>query len=428
MPTQSADSDRRESGAPALTLTRWLFECLRLGFVGVGGGLSILGQAGDRLVRNGWVSERDWVRTSALAQLIPGGAASNALADVGRKRFGVLAALGSVAIYVAPSVALMIALAGQWGAARNLETIAPLLAGLNAGVVGLVGSVSYRFGRQGIERAWQWGLAAGLVGLAVAGQHLPVLLGMGAAVGLIAGLLKARRTRARMVARRARKSSDTSPKASDTSAPKSSDTSQKSSDTFGPKLLLPFALKWPTLLAIPAATTAPLVLILFGVFLRVGLLAWGGGLAAVALIEHESVAAHGWVSQADLADAISLGQVTPGPMLVAAAFIGARAAGVVGGLAAAAGIFVGPALVVAFLGRVIEERQHLRVVKALFSGLVPAVLAAMAHATLRLGEGLTRPLQFVMAAVVFALVTSRKLGPTLSLVLAGLVGLALLRH
>lgn len=384
--------------------TRWLLACLSLGLTGFGGGLSILGQAGDRFAKRGWVSEHDWLHTVTLAQLLPGGAATNALADLGRRLFGVWTALFSVAVYVLPSSLLMIALAAGWAHARSLDSLAPFLSGLSLGVVGLVAAVTFRLSASGLRRAWQAGAGLALLGLALRGATLPWLLSLGAALGLGLSLAQLRRRVRTARARHPALLAGAGPRLA------------------GPPALSLLWLPLPPLaaLGLPALSTLGA---LFATFLRIGAIAWGGGFAAVALLEHESVDVHAWVSRTEFADALALGQVTPGPVLVCASFIGARAAGVAGGLAATLGIFLGPALLVALVGGWLDAHRRSRVVRGLFSGLTPAVAAAMAHTVVRLGLGSIHGWSGgLIAGAVFVLAVRRWLDSALAIAAAGLAG------
>src|SRR5437867_90858 len=99
------------SGRVRPPLREFLRACAYLGTTGFGGGLSILSQAGELFEKKRWLTDREWVHTATVAQILPGGAATNALAFVGLRFYGALGAFAAVGVYVAPSAASMIALA-----------------------------------------------------------------------------------------------------------------------------------------------------------------------------------------------------------------------------------------------------------------------------------------------------------------------------
>jgi chromate transporter len=81
---------------------------------------------------------------------------------------------------------------------------------------------------------------------------------------------------------------------------------------------------------------------LFAVFLRLSLLAFGGGLGILPEMERQAVTLHGWVTQREFLDAWALSQVTPGPGMLMVVVVGLRAAGLPGAVAAGLAMF-GPA-------------------------------------------------------------------------------------
>jgi chromate transport protein ChrA len=170
----------------------------------------------------------------------------------------------------------------------------------------------------------------------------------------------------------------------------------------------------------------PVGLALVLTFARVGAVAYGGGFTIVPLLEREAVEQHAWISHQEFADAIALGQVTPGPVIIAATFIGTRAGGVLGGILATLGVFGVPALMVIGGGAWIDRWRRARAVKAALRGLVPAVVGMMAAAAFGLaGAGIHDETGVLLAAVAFVGVAQFRLNPAVVVFLSGAVRVGL---
>lgn len=111
-------------------------------------------------------------------------------------------------------------------------------------------------------------------------------------------------------------------------------------------------------LAVPATRT------LFVAFFQVGLLAFGGGFASVALLQHVVVDQMHWLTFTQFRDGIALGQVTPGPVLITAGFVGYNVSGVLGSLAATFWIFLPPAILIVMVADLHDRFKRNRIVQA----------------------------------------------------------------
>ncbi len=124
---------------PRPTIAALVLESLKLGLVGFGGGLAVLSSIELLLVvRRRWLTAREFGVTATVSQMLPGGAAANALAYTGLRFFGVRGAILAYAAFIGPGAAIVLLLAVAYvhlGVTPGLE---PLLAGLNAAVVGII--------------------------------------------------------------------------------------------------------------------------------------------------------------------------------------------------------------------------------------------------------------------------------------------------
>lgn len=124
---------------------------------------------------------------------------------------------------------------------------------------------------------------------------------------------------------------------------------------------------------------------LLGAFAQIGLLSFGGGYAALALIQHEIVEVHGWLTVSEFADLTVLSEMTPGPIAInAASFVGMKTAGPLGALFATLGYVLPCCLVVALLFCMVRSKRFTAVKDGALRGISPVVTAMIAAAGLRL--------------------------------------------
>lgn len=117
---------------------------------------------------------------------------------------------------------------------------------------------------------------------------------------------------------------------------------------------------------------------LFARFVLISLIAFGGGQAALPLVEQVAVRDTGWLTPSTFGTAVALGYVTPGPVLITATFIGQQTGGLLGAIAATAGAFVAPwALAAATAQQVTRLAQSGRL-RAFGAGATPAVIGCLA--------------------------------------------------
>jgi len=288
----------------------WAF--LRLGSTAFGGPAMVhyIGELATR--RKGWLTPEDFREGAALCQSIPGATAMQTAAYVGLRAGGVRGAAAAYVGFALPAALLMLAASMAYQRAASLAAVQAALLGFHAVIVALAANAALRFGRAHIRSAQDVLLALACT-LALYAQASPVAVIAGAAFLSIAG----------------RRGSPSRPSAA----------SLMSSPRGGVRTAA-------ALLAASVAVLAALLAIeprlgaLAAICMKVDALAFGGGFASVPLMYREIVTARSWLDPKTFMDGIALGQVTPGPIVITATFVGYQVAGLAGALVATAAIFM----------------------------------------------------------------------------------------
>lgn len=120
---------------------------------------------------------------------------------------------------------------------------------------------------------------------------------------------------------------------------------------------------------------------LFLSFLQIGMFSFGGGYAAMPLIQGQVVTTHGWLSMAEFNDWVTISQMTPGPIAVnSATFVGIKIAGIPGALVATLGCILPSCIIVTVVARLYLKYQDMAVLQGILTSLRPAVVAMIASA------------------------------------------------
>ena len=119
-------------------------------------------------------------------------------------------------------------------------------------------------------------------------------------------------------------------------------------------------------------------------FLKVGAFTIGGGLTMIAFIQDQVVEQFGWLTPREFIDGLALGQLTPGPVLMIAAYVGYKLAGVAGAAVAATAAFLPSFVIMLAILPVLDRVRQLAWVKAVMKGMGPAVIGVLAVSLVRL--------------------------------------------
>jgi chromate transporter len=430
------------------TLGGLFLSFLKIGLTGFGGGFAVLSQIRSIVVlERRWLGEQDFVEALALGQSLPGTAAGNAVTYIGYRLRGWRGAGVSLSAFILPSMLMMIALAIFYDRFRALPNTEQLFHGFNAAVVALIAVTAWRLGKQTVSKPWQRILMvlacaavvvfkatvvevillSGLVGIGIEAFSERQLSRLERIRGFahrrqqrIRNRLIKRRTKPHkfvggylteaMAEERLRRMSEAGiSQPDDLDEYERDDLSEEfeleepGSDGTEPEEKPPFSRAF-FLVAIPGLAKLGLALSLAFIFLRIGAVTFGGGFVMIPEIEAEVVNAHHWLTHQEFADATALGQITPGPVLIMATFVGYRVAGTVGALFATICVFLPSFMMTIAAGTSFRRFRSNRQMQAFLRGVAPAVAGLLVAAAWSVGRsGIHSIIGLLMAVIIAAI-------------------------
>ncbi|MFN2532612.1 MAG: chromate transporter [Pyrinomonadaceae bacterium] len=407
------------------TLVGIFLSFLKIGFVGFGGGLAVIAQIRALVVnKRRWFTDHEFAEAFALAQSLPGTNAGNAATYIGLRLRGWRGAAVAMAGFILPSMVMMILLAILYRHLRAFPNTDRLFHGLNAAVVAVIVVAAWRIGRNTLTKPWQWYVAVlSAIGVIFfAATIIEIILAAGL-IGIyidsfgekrwqkwrrIRRLATARRTKLADLERKnffggylTRALADERVRRRDkTTADNNGDDDHRFN-----------ASAW-FLFAMPLMAKLGLLVALSAVFVRMGSVTFGGGFVMVPLIESEVVRTNHWLTHQEFADATALGQITPGPVLITATFIGYRVAGTLGALVSTVAVFLPAFLMTIAAGSSLRRFRANRQVQAFLRGVTPAVVGLLIAAAWSFGKaGIHSPLGITLALIAGAILLRFRLNP-----------------
>jgi len=354
-----------------------------LGLIGFGGPAAHIALMRREVVeRRQWLTDAQLVDLIGVTNLLPGPNSTELALHIGRRRAGGIGLVVAGLAFILPAAAIVLALAWTYVAFGSTPTGDALLYGIKPVVIAIVAAALVAFSRTALKGALPTAVAIVVALLWIVGINELILLAVGA-VTLTAARLGRRPPWAAI------------------------------------GIVLPVAG------ATTAAASANLIT-LAAVFLKAGALLYGSGYVLLAFLRGDLVDRLGWLTDAQLLDAIAIGQVTPGPLFTTATFIGYLLAGIPGAVIATVAIFLPAFVLVALVGPIAERLRDRPLTAALLDGVNAAALGLMAAVSLVLASDavVDVPTAALAIGALLALVLLRM--PSVLLVVAGgAIGLVL---
>jgi chromate transporter len=356
-----AEGGYRDESAHHVSLWSLFFSFQRLGLTAFGGPAMVAYIRDLAVGKKHWLSQECFADGTALCQSIPGATAMQTAAYVGLRVRGIAGALAAYVGFGLPAFVLMLVFSSVYAVSRNLQPVAAAFRGLQVVVVALMAYAVVAFGRSSMKNWRDLLLACGAATFLIF-RGSPILAIVGSAA--VSAVLY-----------------------NGTSLP-----IKPVHDVGEPgrrgvvRLVLLAVLVGGTALAVLLVANR-LLFNLALVMLKVDIFAFGGGFGSVPVMLHQVVDVRNWIDSKTFMDGIALGQVTPGPIVITATFVGYQIAGLLGAVVGTVAIFSPSFLMVLItvpyfdlLQRSVVFRRALRGILASFVGLLLAVTAHFAIA------------------------------------------------
>jgi len=160
------------------------------------------------------------------------------------------------------------------------------------------------------------------------------------------------------------------------------------------------------------------------VFLKIGTFTFGGGIVIIPMIENEVVNNYSWLTKAEFIDAVTLGQITPGPIIISATFIGYKVCGIVGAIIATASVILPSFIMICLATEAIKKFRENKILANFLRGARVAVIGMVFDAGVSIGRSSLVDLKTVLiAAASIICLFKYKINPIWVLLGAGMVGL-----
>lgn len=372
------------------SLSYIFFTFLKLGATAFGGYMSLVAIVQKQLVEvDKKLKEEDLLDGISLTSVLPGPVAVNTIAYVGYQLRGVPGAIAAFAGIILPSFFLVIFLSWLYFSYGNIPAVKNVFSGITPAITALIVTVAIGMTRKTIKLPAQWTicLLAALLLILVGGFAVTFLLII---VSGVAGAFLFRQSAEQALP-----------------GDEKIQFENKQLVMSGVVLLLLLC----TLLWGGQYPGAPKDVQILSTFSGISLTLFGGGYVVIPALHELFVENLNWLTSAEFADGIAIGQITPGPIFVTATFIGYKVAGVLGAFLATVAIFTPPAVLTVLLSRFVKILNQSSVVKAAMKGVRAAVIGMIFASAITIGQTITPS---VVSAIIFAAIFIISLKYTIS--------------
>lgn len=378
---------------------------LKLGATAFGGYMSLIAIVQKQLVEvDKKLKEEDLLDGISLTSVLPGPVAVNTIAYVGYRLRGIPGAIMAFAGIIIPSFLLVILISWLYFSYGNIPAVKNVFSGITPAITALIVTVAIGMTRKTVKLTMQWiiCLLAALLLIFIGGFTVTFLL---LVCSGIAGAFLFRQ-----------------PGKKDVLPDGKALINRKQLVVSGIVLLLLLC----TLLWGGQIPEAPKDIQILSTFSGISLTLFGGGYVVIPALHELFVENLKWLTSAEFADGIAIGQITPGPIFITATFIGYKVAGVLGAFLATFAIFTPPAILTVLLSRFVEVLNHSSVVKAAMKGIRAAVIGMIFASAITIGQTITLSVGAVAIFIITFIISFKyTISPIYLILGAGVAGFIL---
>ncbi len=335
--------------------------------------------------RKGWMDEAAFRSGVALCQAVPGATVMQVASYVGLRLRGTPGMLAGFFGFTLPPFLMITALSAMYWKNHELPAVMAAFIGLKAVTVALMVSGLIDFGQRYLRMGMDWVIGAGVCGLTLLGTHPIVPVLAAAAAGVVVY-----------------RDGDATPAGQPDTAPGARASANKPGTLAALRGVLAGLAGVAAALALLAALRPDLFALAVSM-LRTDLVAFGGALAALPVMRHEVVNLRAWMSDAAFLDGVAIGQVTPGPIILTAAFIGWRVDGLVGSVVAGLAIFTPSLFFMLGAERLVARIEHSRIYRRAVRATLAGFTGLLGYLAISVAQALPpAPLPVVIGVAAFA--------------------------
>jgi len=315
----------------------------RLGFVAFGGPAAHIAMMEEDLVaKKKWLTTEEFLDYMGATNLIPGPNSTEMTMHCGYHRAGPTGLFVAGLSFIIPAVLITLIIAIFFEKINELSGVIPIISGIKAAVLSFIAAAIYKLGTKAVKTYFLFAVGilvmiASFLGI----NEILCILGAGILFALSKSVIQGNRLNSLAI--------------------------------------LPLF----ALLKVPYTH-----LKLFLIFLKIGAVLFGSGYVLFAYLDGELIDNMGWLTHPDLVEAIAIGQITPGPILSTATFIGYKIGGIQGALLATVGIFLPSFFYVLILNKLIRKMKSSQLLSYFLDAVNVAAVAVMIIVTIKMGESI----------------------------------------